>query len=172
MTQSESDSQAQLNNVSTTAIGQTGLGQYYGILKGLSAAGQGMIPHKICRTKDGSSINVYDTTLNKVVGSFLTPTHEYVTKYIAQGNYGAALASSFGIFGQGKDVKAQEEADCTEIIPDEVIAQIEPKKVTKLAAFKTKATTTVKNPTFWIATMGVLLLTGLGVLAYRKIKHS
>ncbi len=130
-----------------------------------------MIPHKICRTKDGSSINVYDTKLNKIVGSFLTPTHEYVTKYIAEGNYGAALASSFGIFGQGKDVKNQEEADCTEIIPDEVIAQIEPKKITRLAALKTKASATVKTPTFWITVTSILFLTGLGVLAYRKLKH-
>ncbi len=170
MTQAETDKQSQLNDVSNAAIGQTGLGQYYGILKGLSAAGQGMIPHKVCRSKDGGEIKVYDTKLNKVVGSFLTPTHEYVTNYISQGKYGEALAASFGMFGQGKNVKEQEEADCTEIIPDEVIAQQVVKPVSKLSALKSKVSTSVKTPTFWIAATGMLFLTGLGILAYRKFK--
>ncbi len=170
MTKEESDKQAQLNDVSAAAIGQTSFGQYYGILKGLSSAGQGMIPHKVCRSKDGSEIKVYDTKLNKVVGSFLTPTHEYVTNYISKGDYGSALAASFGMFGQGKNVKEQEEADCTEIIPDEVIAQQVVKPVSKLSALKSKVGTSVKTPTFWIVATGALFVVGLGVLAYRRFK--
>lgn len=178
MTPEEQAKEKQYNDLSASVIGVTGVwGQFYGLMKTASSTGQGMIPHKVCRDKDGGEIKVYDTKLNKFIGSFLTPTHEYVTKYISQGKYGEALAASFGMFGQGKNVKAQEEADCTEVIPDEIIAahdKIEKQKTSKVSSLKTKIisnTQFVKNPVFWIVVTGSLLVAGISILAIKKLKN-
>lgn len=124
------------NQVAEKVIGTTAWGQFYGIMKGAATMGQGAIPHSICISKDGSQIKVYNKIAGKVVGSFLTPTHEYVTKYLAKKQYGKALASTFGLFGQLTDIKEQREATCFTVTPNEVISranQVAPKEVIKKA---------------------------------------
>ncbi len=84
-----------------------------------SQYGQGLIPHRICTSADGRTITVYNTNLGQVVGSYLTPTHEYITHAVSQGNIGQAIGAIFG--GQGAAIKEQQGATCVTITPDEVL---------------------------------------------------
>lgn len=117
----EKANEAKLNQLSDQIIGYTPFGQLYPLMKMASQAGQGAIPHKICVDADGRSVKVYKGTTGQLIGSFLKPTHEYVTKYIAQKEYGKAFAASFGLFGQLTDVKNQQSATCITITPNEIV---------------------------------------------------
>lgn len=131
--QQEKASEAQLNNLSQTIIGQTAWGQFYGLMRGAASMGQGAIPHQVCLSADGKEVKVYNKDAGKVVAAFLKPTHEYVTMYVAQKNYPMAIASVFGLAGQLQSVKDQKKAKCVTVIPTEVIAA-ETRRVARQAA--------------------------------------
>ncbi len=93
----------------------------HGYFRMAAAAGQGAIPHKICTSSEGREITVYNTNLGQVVGSYLTPTHEYITKALSQNKIGLAIGAIFG--GQSASIKEQQGATCVIITPNEVLAR-------------------------------------------------
>lgn len=121
------------NQIAEQVIGKTAWGQYYALMRSAAALGEGSIPHRVCVSQDGTEIRVYNSTIGKVVGSFLKPTHEYVTKYLSRKEYGKALASTFGLFGQLTNIKEQQNANCFLIKPNDVISrsnQVAPRNIT------------------------------------------
>lgn len=186
MTDKEKQSSAQLNSLTNTVVGATGYGALLGVFTTASKIGQGMIPHKVCFDKDGGSVTVYDTKLNKYVGAFLKPTHEYVLDYVAQKKYGDAALSLLGIYGQLKSVQEQENVkNCVTIKPDDYItlnakriaeenARLQQKAIADAAAAsaakRKRLTEFYKNPYFWLILVGILLLIFITVslIRYKK----
>lgn len=184
MTDKEKQNSGQLNSLTNTVVGATGYGALLGVFTSASKIGQGMIPHKVCFDKEGGSVTVYDTKLNKFVGAFLKPTHEYVLDYVAQKKYGDAALSLLGIYGQLKSVQEQEKVkNCITIKPDDYIA-LNAKKVAQEnarlqqqqqeadAAKRKKLTEFYKNPYFWLILVGILLMIFITVslVRYRNNK--
>lgn len=117
----EKANEAKLNQLSDQIIGYTPFGQLYPLMKLASQTGQGAIPHKICIGADGRTVKVYKGTAGQLIGSFLKPTHEYITKYLSQGDFLKALAATTGIYGQIQDFQDQKNATCITITPNEIV---------------------------------------------------
>lgn len=119
--QKERDNEAKLNELSDKIIGYTPFGQLYPLMRLAASIGEGSIPHKICVDADGRTVTVYKGTAGKLVGSWLKPTHEYITNYLSKGDYLNALLSTQGWWGQMKNYEAQKKATCITITPNEII---------------------------------------------------
>lgn len=117
----EKANEAKLNQLSDQIIGKTPFGQLYPLMKLAASVGEGAIPHKICVSADGREVKVYKGDAGKLVGAFLKPTHEYITMYLARKEYGQALASAFGLYGQLKSAQEQKKATCFTYTPNEII---------------------------------------------------
>jgi hypothetical protein len=180
MTQQEQQKEAQINSLSSTAIGATPYGALIGMMRSVTSAGEGMIPHKVCLSKNGGEIKVYNTRSSKLIAAFLKPTHEYVQKYIAQKKYGEAALSLLGIYGQLKSVQEQEAAKCFTVTPSDFLKQQAKKEAEQNAinarkqqdasdANKRKLTTEFyKSPNFWLILVGIILLIFITVALMRK----
>lgn len=118
----EQQKEQKLNYLSEQVIGYTAWGKFYGLMRGAAAAGEGLIPHKVCVSADGREIKVYKSDAGKLIGSFLKPVHEYVSKDLSQGNYVQAfLDATTGWFGQVQYAQEQKKATCFDITPKEVV---------------------------------------------------
>lgn len=123
MTTKEQQRYNQYNAISNQVIGQTAWGKFYGLMRGAASIGEGSLPHKVCFNEDGSEVKVYNTRINRLIGAFMRPTHEYVQEYLAKKSYGEAFLASLGVYGQLKAVKNAEKAKCIEVIPNDIIEE-------------------------------------------------
>lgn len=117
----EKANEAKLNKLSDEIIGKTPFGKLYPLMRLAASIGEGAIPHKICVSADGREVTVYKGEAGKVVGAWLKPTHEYVTMYASRGEYGKAIASVFGIYGQLTQIQEQKKATCFTVTPNQIV---------------------------------------------------
>lgn len=118
----ERENEAKINKLSEQVISKTAWGKFYGLMRGASKMGEGMIPHKVCIDKDGRILKIYKSKAGKWVGSFLKPAHEQMARDFARKKYGRALLDMVG-FGSFVDAHEQMKAKCFIIRPDQVLKQ-------------------------------------------------
>ncbi len=178
--QQEQTTETQLNQLSASVIGMTAWGQFYSLMRGAAAAGEGAIPHEVCLSKDGRNVTVYKGTAGKLVGSFLKPTHEVWTKYLAQKDWKklglTIFGAASGLPGIAQTLTYQEQlkATCYTVVPNTVI-QYENTRVTNEQAKQTAApapVTETSNTNIWlIGTFIILVLILLTILIIQVIKR-
>jgi len=117
----EAKDEAKFNAIQEQILSYTGAwAKFYPIIRAASKAGEGAINHKVCLDKDGRSIIVYNTTAGRVVGTWLKPTHEYISKYLSRKEYGKAALSALG-WGAGLAAKEMKAAKCIAFTPNEIL---------------------------------------------------
>jgi hypothetical protein len=169
----EQMSEKQFNQLSEQVIGATPWGQFYGLMKGASNAGEGMLKHQVCLDKNGRNIKVYKGA-GKVVGAFLKPSHEYTMQYISRKEWGKAALSLTGLYGQLQSIKEQRQTQrggCITVIPDEIIA-LQKQKEARLAAQRAAGVPEKKQMdvrTFALIVIGIIVV--ILVIAYAIINR-
>lgn len=116
----ERTKEAKINKLSETVISKTAWGKFYGLMRGASKMGEGMIKHKICVDKDGRILKIYKSKAGKWVGTFLKPAHEQMARDFSKKKYGRGLLDMVG-FGSFIDHHEMKTAKCFTIRPDEIL---------------------------------------------------
>jgi hypothetical protein len=180
MTPQEQLQYNQYNSISNQVIGQTVFGKFYGLMRGAATLGEGALKHKVCFNEDGSEVKVYNTRTNRLIGSFMKPTHEYVQEYLAKKSYGEAFLASLGVYGQMKAVKNAEKATCIEVVPNDIIAEQNrrdkedaDKKQSEIDSLKIKLEQAgedkfYKKPSLYLVSGSLILGIGLTIFFIKK----
>lgn len=108
------------NKAAEFIISKTAWGKFYGLMRGASKLGEGLIPHKICIGKDGRILKIYKSVAGKWVGSFLKPAHEQAARDFSRKKYGRGILDLVG-FGSFIDAHEQAKAKCIEITPNNIL---------------------------------------------------
>lgn len=115
------------NKISEAIITKTAWGKFYGLMRGASKMGEGMVKHKVCIDKNGRVLKIYKSKAGKWVGTFLKPAHEQMARDFSQKKYGRGMLDMLG-FGSFIDHHEQKKAKCFVFKPNELL---EKKHITK-----------------------------------------
>lgn len=165
----EAKDEAKFNAIQEQILSYTGAwAKFYPLIRAAATAGEGAINHKVCLDKDGRSIVVYNTTAGRVVGTWIKPTHEYISKYLARKEYGKAVLSALG-WGTGLTEREMKNAKCVAFTPNEIL-RARKRHEARLLAEEKKAAKMRMNLNIAAYSLGSLALAGIiyGIVVVSK----
>jgi hypothetical protein len=110
------------NAVAEAIINEQPWGKFYGLMKGASDLGEGLLPHRVCLDKQGRILKVYKGKAGRWVGAFIRPAHEHAAKAFSQKKYGRGVLGLMG-FGWIPNLIEQKKANCVEVVPEDFLSE-------------------------------------------------
>jgi len=96
------------NKLFDTVVSYTAWGKWYGYMMKASNLVLKKLPKQIAVDENGRPFILYkQKNAGKFIASWVTPTHKYVSKDLAEKNYGKAFRDMFGVAGVVDEYKKQ-----------------------------------------------------------------